>query len=101
MAASILQTVKPMSQHRVVIPLQIDSYLDESDGDDAENLTALATHRMVWDGDDGVADPTARRESVDDYKVVDPLIEAGKEAFNLQTQRAKKRGTEWAGRATM
>lgn len=79
--------------------MQIDSYLDESEGDDEETLTTLATHRMKWDARDGVADPAARRETVDDYKVVDPLIEAGKAAFNLKTQRAKKRGNEWAGRA--
>lgn len=79
--------------------MQIDSYLEESDDDATENLTALATHRMIWDGKDGVADPTARKESIDDYKVVDPLIEAGKAAFNLKSQRAKKRGNEWAGRA--
>lgn len=100
MAASVLLSVTPTSQSNVT-PLQIDSYLDESDGDDGENLTALATHRMVWDGDDGVADPTTRRESVDDYKVLDPLIEAGKAAFNLKAQKAKKRGTEWAGRANI
>lgn len=81
--------------------MQIDNYLDESDDDATENLTALARHRMVWDGNDGVADPTARKHSVDDYKVVDPLIEAGKAVFNLQTQKAKKRGNEWAGRANI
>lgn len=56
---------------------------------------------MVWKAHDGVADPTARRESIDDYKVLDPLIEAGKAAFNLKSQKAKKRGTEWAGRANI
>jgi peptidyl-prolyl cis-trans isomerase SDCCAG10 len=36
---------------------------------------------------------------VDDYIVVDPLLEAGKAKFNKQQAKTKKRQTEWAGRA--
>eukprot|EP00892_Ulva_mutabilis_P004873 jgi/Ulvmu1/2758/UM014_0216.1 len=89
--------------HKSYMPAswRIDNYLDESDDDAVETLVALATRRVLWDANDGVADPTTRNESVDDYKVVDPLLEAGKAAFNLKTQKAKKRGNQWAGRANM
>ena len=38
------------------------------------------------------------RESVDDYVVHDPLLEAGKAKFNKELQKNKKRASEWAGR---
>lgn len=41
----------------------------------------------------------SRKESVDDYVVHDPLLEAGKAKFNKRTQAERKRGTQWAGRA--
>ena len=37
----------------------------------------------------------SRSDNVDDYVVVDPLLEAGKAKFNRQQQRAKKRENEW------
>ncbi len=40
-----------------------------------------------------------RSDNIDDYVVHDPLLEAGKAKFNKQQQRAKKRQSEWAGRA--
>lgn len=45
------------------------------------------------------AGPCARSDNVDDYVVLDPLLEAGKAKFNKQQQKARKRGSEWAGRA--
>lgn len=44
-------------------------------------------------------DAMSRKESVDDYVVHDPLLEAGKAKFNKRTQAERKRGTQWAGRA--
>ena len=41
----------------------------------------------------------SRSDNVDDYVVVDPLLEAGKAKFNKQVQRQKKRENEWAGRS--
>lgn len=41
----------------------------------------------------------ARNESVDDYVVVDPLLEAGKAKFSKRQQAERKRATQWAGRA--
>ena len=44
-------------------------------------------------------DAMSRSDNVDDYVVVDPLLEAGKAKFNKQVQRQKKRENEWAGRS--
>lgn len=38
-------------------------------------------------------------DNVDDYVVHDPLLEKGKDKFNKQQQKAKKRQSEWAGHA--
>lgn len=43
----------------------------------------------------------ARKESVDDYVVHDPLLEAGKAKFNKRTHAEKKRENQWAGRANV
>jgi peptidyl-prolyl cis-trans isomerase SDCCAG10 len=78
--------------------VQIDKYLE---GSEDTSLAALASHPMHWDESDQVADPTARKHNVDDYKVIDPLLEAGKAEFNRKQQHAKKRASEWAGRPNM
>ena len=41
----------------------------------------------------------SRTETVDDYVVLDPLLEKGKAAFTAAEQKRRKRGTEWAGRS--
>lgn len=41
----------------------------------------------------------SRSDNVDDYVVVDPLLEKGKAKFNKQQHRQKKRENEWAGRS--
>ena len=73
------------------------------DGDDEEDehidLASLAQHKLQWNPNDGVANANRRRDDVDDYKVVDPLLEAGRAAFDKKTQQAKKRRNEWAGGA--
>lgn len=43
--------------------------------------------------------PPRHSDSIDQYVVHDPLLEAGKAKFNKQQQRAKKRQSEWAGHA--
>jgi hypothetical protein len=77
--------------------LQVDAGSD----DDDIALEDLAGHRLLWREEDGVANPTKRRYDVEDYKVVDPLLEAGRAAFNKKQQQAKKRKNEWAGGANM
>ena len=82
----------------MVACLQVDD--DGSEDDDHIDLASLAGHKLHWNPDDGVADPSKRREDPDDYKVVDPLLEAGRAAFDKKQQAAKKRRMEWAGGTT-
>ena len=82
--------------HRAYMPAawRLDTYLD----DDRTTLESLTGHRLEFKAA-AVTDPNARREHVDDYVVVDPLLEAGKEKFNREQQRRKKRQNEWSGRS--
>jgi len=41
----------------------------------------------------------ARKDDPDDYVVVDPLLEKGKEKFNKTQAKLKRRAREWAGRS--
>lgn len=75
--------------------------MDAESDDEHIDLKALASHRLVWSEADGVADPNKRRDDVEDYKVIDPLLVAGRAAFDKKQHRAKKRKNEWAGGANM
>jgi len=44
-------------------------------------------------------DGMARKDDPDDYVVVDPLLEKGKEKFNKMQAKLKRREREWAGRS--
>eukprot|EP00887_Chlorella_sp_A99_P005820 scaffold1.g5820.t1 len=101
--------------HRAYMPAawRVDAYLeDESDDDTLASLRqhrrggecagapprlSLARRRALAFAKEQL-DAMARRESVDDYEVYDPLADA-KKKFNKEVQRAKKRGSEWAGRS--
>ncbi|KAL4431122.1 hypothetical protein ABPG75_006378 [Micractinium tetrahymenae] len=87
--------------HRAYMPAawRVDDYLggEEGEEDDDLDLSSLRQHRLAFAKDN--KDAMSRSDNVDDYVVVDPLLEAGKAKFNKQQQRAKKRGSEWAGRA--
>lgn len=41
----------------------------------------------------------ARKEDPNDYVVVDPLLEKGKEKFNRMQAKEKRRQREWAGKS--
>jgi peptidyl-prolyl cis-trans isomerase SDCCAG10 len=41
----------------------------------------------------------SRKDDPDDYVVVDPLLEKGKEKFNKEQAKLKRRQREWAGRS--
>lgn len=82
--------------HRAYMPAawRVDAYLEDESDDDT--LASLRQHRLAFAKEQ--LDAMARRESVDDYEVYDPLADA-KKKFNKEVQRAKKRGSEWAGRS--
>ncbi|XP_030490291.1 peptidyl-prolyl cis-trans isomerase CYP57 [Cannabis sativa] len=44
-------------------------------------------------------DHMSRKEDVNDYVVVDPLLEKGKEKFNKMQAKQKRREREWAGKS--
>jgi hypothetical protein len=85
--------------HRQLMPAawRVDSYLTEPTEEDG--LEALRGHRLKFSGQARTGDDMARRESVDDYVVLDPLAGEGTEGWSRRRQGEKKRGTEWAGRA--
>lgn len=83
-----------MCTHAAGYHVQVDSYIDD---DEDEDWSSLRNHKMQWNANDQVADPTKRRDDVDDYQVIDPLLEAGKAKFNKKNQAAKKRLNQWAG----
>lgn len=44
-------------------------------------------------------DRMSRSDNPNDYVVVDPLLEKGKEKFNRMQAKQKRREREWAGRS--
>ncbi|GKB28641.1 hypothetical protein Tco_0868042, partial [Tanacetum coccineum] len=44
-------------------------------------------------------DNMTRRNDPNDYVVLDPLMEKGKEKFNKMMAKQKKREREWAGKS--
>jgi peptidyl-prolyl cis-trans isomerase SDCCAG10 len=40
-------------------------------------------------------------DNLDDYVVLDPLLEKGKGKWSKAAQAERKRGNEWAGRANL
>eukprot|EP00873_Tetraselmis_striata_P045241 jgi/Tetstr1/465505/TSEL_010174.t1 len=83
--------------HRMLMPAawRVDDYLSIDDEDD--NLLDLKSHKLVFSKQQ--KDEMSRTENVDDYVVLDPLVEKQKEKFNKVQQKNKKRATEWAGRS--
>ncbi|PSC77004.1 peptidyl-prolyl cis-trans isomerase CYP57-like [Micractinium conductrix] len=82
--------------HRAYLPAawRVDGYLA---GDEEElDLAALRQHKLTFAK--GTKDAMSRSDNIDDYVVLDPLLEAGKAKFNKQQNRAKKRQSEWAGK---
>lgn len=74
---------------------RVDSYLDApEDEDEKGGLAALRRHKLSF-----AKDPRAKAgpDSLDDYIVVDPLLQEGKDKFNQQQQKLKKKALAWAG----
>lgn len=83
--------------HRAYMPAawRLDDYLA---GDDDVTLDELRSHKLAFSKAAG-GDAMARRDDVDDYVVVDPLLERAKGKFSKAEQKERKKQTEWAGRA--
>lgn len=87
--------------HRAYMPAawRVDDYLagEGKEEDEDLDLSSLRQHKLAFAKNK--KDAMSRSDNVDDYVVLDPLLEAGKAKFNKQQQRARKRDSEWAGRA--
>uniref|UniRef100_A0A1D2A8R0 PPIase cyclophilin-type domain-containing protein n=1 Tax=Auxenochlorella protothecoides TaxID=3075 RepID=A0A1D2A8R0_AUXPR len=86
--------------HEAYMPAawRVDAYLGKDGEDESDDdLASLRKHRLAFVKD--ARDAMARKESVEDYTVHDPLLEAGKAKFNKKSQAERKRGNQWAGRA--
>lgn len=70
---------------------------DESKGKRTqEDLSDWATVKLKFAPD---KDNMSRRNDPNDYVVLDPLLEKGKEKFNKMQAKLKKREKEWAGKS--
>lgn len=63
-----------------------------------EDLSDWRTLRLKF-APDSKKDNMSRNEDVNDYAVVDPLLEKGKQKFNRMIAKQKRREREWAGRS--
>ncbi|KAK4787116.1 hypothetical protein SAY86_010949 [Trapa natans] len=67
-------------------------------GVDNEDLSDWRDVRLKFAPETG-KDRMSRREDPNDYVVVDPLLEKGKEKFNRLQAKEKRRNREWAGKS--
>lgn len=68
------------------------------DGTD-DNVSGWITNKLKFNPETSGKDKMARTEKADDYTVVDPLWENGKEKFNKMQAKLKRRDREWAGKS--
>ncbi|XVF35306.1 hypothetical protein REPUB_Repub18cG0134100 [Reevesia pubescens] len=69
----------------------------EPGGDDNEDLSDWKAVRLAFAPD--TKDGMSRKDDPNDYVVVDPLLEKGKEKFNRMQAKQKRREREWAGKS--
>ncbi|KAL6615032.1 hypothetical protein ACP70R_037302 [Stipagrostis hirtigluma subsp. patula] len=72
--------------------------MEKKADNEEEDYTGWHTNRLTFLGDSS-KDGMARKDDPDDYVVVDPLLEKGKEKFNKMQAKLKRREREWAGRS--
>uniref|UniRef100_A0A0D9V2A4 PPIase cyclophilin-type domain-containing protein n=1 Tax=Leersia perrieri TaxID=77586 RepID=A0A0D9V2A4_9ORYZ len=63
-----------------------------------EDYTGWHSNRLTFEPDSS-KDGMTRKDDPDDYVVVDPLLEKGKQKFNKMQAKLKRREREWAGRS--
>lgn len=70
----------------------------KSEGEIDEDLSDWRTVRLKFAPDPG-KNNMSRNEDANDYAVIDPLLEKGKQKFNRMIAKQKRREREWAGRS--
>ncbi|XP_062023650.1 peptidyl-prolyl cis-trans isomerase CYP57 [Rosa rugosa] len=68
----------------------------ESGGGDGEDLSDWQKSQLKFAPETG---KMTRTEDINDYVVLDPLLEKGKEKFNRMQAKQKRREREWAGKS--
>ncbi|KAM0864210.1 hypothetical protein ACQ4PT_044070 [Festuca glaucescens] len=68
----------------------------ETKADDGEGYKEWHANRLTFETS---KDGMTRKDDPNDYVVVDPLLEKGKQKFNKMQAKLKKRDREWAGRS--
>lgn len=71
---------------------RVNDYIDGAD--DGDDIGDWKRHKLEFKQEKRSVDPMARSEDVDDYVVVDPLLERGKAKFNAASHR-KRQEREW------
>ncbi|KAL6882097.1 hypothetical protein ACP4OV_011569 [Aristida adscensionis] len=77
---------------------QATENIDNKAEEEEEDYTGWHTNRLTFLRDSS-KDGMARKDDPDDYVVVDPLLEKGKQKFNKMQAKLKRREREWAGRS--
>lgn len=72
--------------------------LGKSEGGIGEDLSDWKSVRLKF-ATDPKKDKMSRSEDVNDYAVIDPLLEKGKQKFNKMIAKQKRREREWAGKS--
>lgn len=75
-----------------------DEPLEKSERRRDEDLSDWRTVRLKFSAESG-KNNMSRNEDVNDYSVIDPLLEKGKQKFNRMIAKQKRREREWAGRS--
>lgn len=71
----------------------------DSRGNDKEDESGWMTTKLKFIPEPSEKDNMARKDDPNEYVVVDPLLEKGKEKFNRMQAKLKRREREWAGKS--
>eukprot|EP00899_Mesostigma_viride_P029408 jgi/Mesvir1/9652/Mv12143-RA.2 len=80
--------------HRTALPAG-EPATGAGGGADDDDEGDWRAHALKFAPDASNKDSMARKEDVDDYVVHDPLLEKGKEKFNKEEAKRKRRNREW------
>lgn len=88
-------TLAKLAQFKNKLAQTAKKEVKETDADDENWLS----HELKFERDPTKKDDMARNEDPNQYVVHDPLLEKGKEKFNKEQAKFKKRNREWAGKS--
>ncbi|XP_020256567.1 peptidyl-prolyl cis-trans isomerase CYP57-like [Asparagus officinalis] len=93
-------TLARLEKFKNSISKKIDvSASSNSKGNDEDDESGWISNRLTFVRDHSGKDDMTRRDDPNEYVVLDPLLEKGKEKFNKMQAKLKRRDREWAGRS--